>query len=189
MQPAPAAPSIEAGHARETRKIEPQALTEPEPRPVPSLPAQRLLVATDELDTSHARPDRADVVRALYALADAIEVVAPAHPNEILRVREVANELGLSGQRAEAEAELVRIALDAATRALAHVKLQPHTDRARLAEAIAALRDAADRIDPDRPLLSQYRTMRSAFHASVRAVYAATGAPEPEIATPRASLQ
>jgi len=180
----PAQPNAQPATPPETRAaIQPRALA-PGPRPVPSVPAQQLLVATDQLDTARARLDRASIVRALYALGDALEAVAPEHPNEILRVRQVTNELSRSEPRADAEAELVRIALDAATRALANVKDQPETDRGRLAEATDALRDATDHIDRDRPLRSQYPAVRSAFHASVRAVYAATGAPDPEIANP-----
>jgi len=168
----------------ETRTaVQPHAIA-PAPRVVPSVPAQQLLVATDQLDTARARLDRASIVRALYALADALEAVAPEHPNEILRMRQVTNELTRSDQRADTGSDLVRIALDAATRALANVKRQPETDRVRLEEAIAALRDASAGIDPDRPLRAQFPAVRSAFRASVRAVYAATGAPDPEIANP-----
>jgi hypothetical protein len=162
---------------------EPQRLDEPGPRPVPSVSARRLLVATDELDTSRAPPDRAHIVSVLYALADALDVIVPYPANEILRVREVTNELGRSDGRADAEAGLVRIALDSAVRALAHVQPLPDTDRTRLARAIDALQDATERVDPDHPLAVQYRALRSAFRASVHAVYAATGAPDPEVAT------
>jgi hypothetical protein len=170
--------TIGTTHVMQNTEILPLTTAEPV-SPVPPVEAQNLLVATDELDTEHAVVDHAHVLSALYALVDSLELLVPDRTSDILRLRETTEEFSLSTDR---DAELARIALDSATRALAHVQASADRDRARLAAAVVAMAGATDRLDPHRPLGEQSRELRSAFSASVRVVYAATGAPEPDIA-------
>jgi hypothetical protein len=174
-------PTLGTTHVKETGAIT-ATTNAPIPHAAPPREAQFLLVATDELQTSPTELAHAQLVSALYALADALEVVAPERAADILSVREATNQLGRSDLEATMQGALTRTAFDAATRAIDHAQPPAERDRQRLADAVVAMHRATDGLDPHRSLTEQTSTLRSAFRASVYAVYAATGAAEPEIA-------
>jgi hypothetical protein len=178
--PAAIGPRIGTRHAQETAAIKAPRSSETAPRPVPPPQAQYLLVATGELDAANAELDDGHVVRALYALADALEVVAPQRADEIVSLRERTQALGRAELEPDAHAGLAQLALDVATHVLAGAHPWADRDRQRLVNAVDAMASATVRIDPHRRLGDQAGALRSVFDASVRAVYAATGAAEPE---------
>lgn len=156
-------------------------------KPTPAPPtAQRLLAAANQLAVAHAVPSHTHVVHALVRLADALEVLVPERAEDILRVRQSATEMERSHRSALIHADLVRTGLEAAARALEHVRLPAHVDpmsihALRLREATLAVTNAVAAIDTDAPLLDQYGYVRVAIRESTRAVYAALLAPEPQI--------
>ena len=166
------ATSVSAIMALSSRPTAPPALPSPQ--------AQYLRVATDELDAEHDTPDRGHVVSVLNALADALDVVAPQHPDEIRTLRATTAELGRPGADPKNPAGIAKRALAAANHALADAQPPAEPDRKRFSDAVGAMVGATELIDPQRSLVEQSATLRSVFHASVRAVYAATGAQPPE---------
>lgn len=175
-------PGLGTTHVLRTQTIEPVADKASAPAFVPPEPARQLLAASDDLDTAPPEPHNAALVRGLHALADALDLVAPHHPAEILRLRQTTDELEDAHLRPGSHASLVRIAFDAAARALAGVSAPRPCDRDRLSASVDALRAATKDVDPHLPLTAQYVQLRAALRASVRAVFAATGSPEPTIA-------
>jgi hypothetical protein len=175
-------PGLGTTHACETRNIQPPELATPPPRPVPTVQAQQLLVAVDALDAPSAGPERMRVIAALQALADAIDVISPDRPNELLALREITDQLERGEPRSASQAELVQLALADAARALAATPPGGAVDRARLNDAVVELAHASGALEPQRTLREQRPRVRGAFRASVRAVFAATGAPEPALA-------
>jgi hypothetical protein len=175
-------PGIGTTHACETHNIQPPELSAPTPRPVPTDQAQRLLTAVAELDVPSNRPERMRIVEALRALADALDVVSPDRPNELLELRKTTDQIERGEPRTASEAELVQLALDAAAHALAAMQPGGAVDRPRLNEAIVDLAHATGALEPQRTLREQRTRVHGALRASVRAVFAATGAPEPALA-------
>ncbi len=152
----------------------------------PPAAARKLLDATNELVAAQPKASHAALVEALDRLADALVVVAPDQPKADLRVREAVDQLRISSEHATTHAALVRTALQAAARALRTAPIPGGFDETsirslRLREAADAVENAAATLDPDRPLLDQYATVRIALRESTRAVYAALGRPEPAI--------
>jgi len=173
-------PQIGTTHVSQTRNIQPPELAMPPPRPVPPEAAQELLTAVDEVDA--AGPDQMRVVRALRAFADALDVVAPGRPNDLIDMRQAIDQLEGSAPRTGSDAQLVQLALNAAARALAAVPPSKAVDLNRLQSDVGELGRMTASLALYRPLREQRAELRMALRASVRAVFAATGAPPPVLA-------
>jgi hypothetical protein len=143
-----------------------------EPTRAPA-PVARLLASIDALELAQRDRDHVRVLHAMRALADALEVIAPARKNEILRIRVMSNALERSKSTASAHADFVKIGLFAAANALAALPAQARADRICYRNALTAMTDAAARINPDGTLRDQYPDVRAALRASVAVVYAA----------------
>ena len=148
--------------------------------------AVALLAATDKLVDTPPNLSHAAIDTALVKLADALAVVSPDQHIAEIRVREAARELQQSDEHSTAHADLVRAALQAASKALRAAPIPGGFEETsirslRLREAADAVENAADALDPDRPLMEQYGTVRIGLRESTRAVYAALDQPEPAI--------
>ena len=148
--------------------------------------ARALLDATDKLVESPPNPSHAAIDDALFRFADALAVVSPDQHVADLRVREAARELKQSGEDSTTHADLVRAALQATASALRAAPIPGGFDETsirslRLREAADAVENAANALDPGRPLMDQYATVRIALRESTRGVYAALDQPEPAI--------
>ncbi len=175
-------PTIGTTHVSQTRNIQPPQLATAPRRPVPTVQAQRLLTAVGELDARGGAPEHMRVVQALHALADAVDAVAADRPNDLLQLRQIIDELERGEPRSGSDAELVQLALDTAAHALAATPPGGAVDVTRLQADIGELGRMTASLDPNRPLRDQRDRVRLALHASVRAVFAATGAPPPVLA-------
>jgi hypothetical protein len=178
-------PTIGSTHVVRVESIRPIAPRETGSAPMSLAPTEsrRLLAATNQLEVSRARPDRAHVVHALRALVDVLEVIAPDAATSIDRARDAVDRLDKASAKTPT-ANLVRVALDAAQKALGDVSPVP-ADPQRYREAMDDLRIATVKIDPELPLLEQYAGVRAAFRASVRVVFAATNCAEPSFENAR----
>jgi hypothetical protein len=162
------APPQELGtlHVVENRRIEAVSNT-PKLADAPPV-AKKLLAAVDDYQPGRTHDT-------FGALADAIQLVAPDRPSEILQVRQV----GTGTTSTITDSEALRLGLDAAVGALGGTTAPTAPTDERLRAAVAELRDAAQLVDPGRGVAEQTAQVRVALRAAVRAVYAATGAGEP----------
>ncbi|MGE0871132.1 MAG: hypothetical protein AB7P03_21385 [Kofleriaceae bacterium] len=178
-------PTIGSTHAPEANEVNDEAAVPAadEPAPAPG-PARALLSATNALQIESADTDHRYVVRALAALADALEAVVPAAAADVERARRCSEQLERSPERATNHSDLVRDGLDAAVRALAIAQPASPDDDQRVHAAMVQLTRATGAISPDAPLRQQLTTVRDAFRAATLAVYAVAGAREPHIEPP-----
>ena len=132
--------------------------------------AERFRVAVVELGLEP------DFAKALRCLADALEVVAPSHGEDIRLVRGAAADHH-NFPRTSQRAAWIRDALDAAARSLS-AGSPPSKDALPDYEvAVADVVATTHAVDPAKPLRDQLPQLRTAFGALARAVAIGTGLP------------
>jgi len=136
--------------------------------------ARALAVSVDRLDAMKGKKvDHVQLLQALRALESSLQVVAPSHVKEIAAVHQSGTTLSRAIGNTDAHADFVRIGLVNASRALA-AEQPAYSGVACYRDELAAMTEAAQRIDPNKKLVAQYAEVRAALRAASHVVLAAS---------------